>query len=187
MSAPTLPVKLSVAGSRSVLFQITGRTLFTFAALLFVALVLWLSASYPPRARQVPEVVGWFSLICLIIQLVLDSSPQLAARRDRLRSNQFFSIDEQVREARSTGEAESRLEVIAFFWLAFLLVGLVLLGFLVFIPIYILCYLRYQAEQTWFKSALCAGATWLFVDLLFVRLFEIRLYGGIILERFFDL
>lgn len=134
-----------------------------------------------------PEVVGWFSLICLVVQLVLDSSSQLAARRERLRSAQLSSIDKQVREARTTGESERRLEVIAFCWLAFLLVGLVLLGFLVFIPIYILCYLRYQAAFTWFKSALYAAVTWLFVDLLFVRLFEIRLYAGIILERFFDL
>lgn len=165
------------------MIRITGRTLFTFVALLFVALLLWLSSSYPPRARQVPEVVGWFSFICLIIQLVLDSSPKLAAQQHHLHA---FSVDEQVREARSSGDIESRLEVIAFCWLAFLLVGLVLLGFLVFIPIYILCYLRFQAERTWFESAIYAAATWLFVDLLFVRLFEIRLYSGMILERFFD-
>jgi hypothetical protein len=165
------------------LIRITGRSLFTFAALLVVVLLLWLSSGYPPRARQVPEVVSWFSLICLVIQLILDSCPKLAAQGNRFHA---FSIDEQVREARSSGDIESRLEVIAFCWLAFLLVGLVLLGFLVFIPIYILCYLRFQAERTWFNSVLYAAATWLFVDLLFVRLFEIRLYAGVLLERFFD-
>jgi hypothetical protein len=118
-----------------------------------------------------------------LVQLILDSCPKLAAQGNRFHA---FSIDEQVREARSSGDIESRLEVIAFCWLAFLLVGLVLLGFLVFIPIYILCYLRFQAERTWFNSVLYAAATWLFVDLLFVRLFEIRLYAGVLLERFFD-
>jgi Tripartite tricarboxylate transporter TctB family len=169
------------------LSQIKGRTLFTFAALLFVALLLWISSGYPPRARQVPQVVGWFSLVCLIIQLVLDSSPQLMARLDRLQSDRLFSVDEQVREARSTEGVEPRMELVAFAWLAFFLAGLMLLGFLVFIPVYILCYLRFQAAYPWFKSALYAAATWLFVDLLFVRLFEIRLYSGIILARFFDL
>jgi len=169
------------------LFQITGRTVFTFAALLFVALLLWISSGYPPRARQVPDVIGWFTLICLITQLVLDSAPQLTAKLGVLRSDQFYSVDKQVREARSTEQAQGRLEVIAFCWLLFLLAGLVLLGFLVFIPIYILCYLHYQAAHTWLKAAIYAGATWLFVYLLFVRLFEIRLYAGILLERFLDL
>ena len=165
------------------MIQITGRALFTFASLLFVALLLWLSSSYPPRARQVPEVVGWFSFFCLAVQLVLDAFPQLARRRHRFDA---FSVDDQVREARSSGHIERHLEVIAFCWLVFLLIGLVLLGFMVFIPIYIFCYLRFQAERTWLASAVYAAATWLFVDLLFVRLFEIRLYAGILLERFFD-
>lgn len=134
-----------------------------------------------------PDAVGWFTLICLIIQLVLDSAPKLTATQGGLQLNKALSVDERVREARSTENAQGRLEVVAFAWLAFLLVGLVLMGFLVFIPIYILCYLHFQAAYTWLRSAIYAAATWLFVDLLFVRLFEIRLYPGIILERFFDL
>jgi len=169
------------------LFHITGRTLFTFSALLFVALLLWISSGYPPRARQVPDVIGWFTLICLIIQLVLDGAPQLTAKLGVFRSDQLYPVDKQVREARATEQAQGRLEVIAFSWLLFLLVGLVLLGFLVFIPIYILCYLRFQAAHSWLRATVYAGATWLFVYLLFVRLFEIRLYTGMILERFLDL
>jgi hypothetical protein len=169
------------------LLQITGRTVFTSAALLFVALLLWISAGYPPRARQVPDVVGWFALICLIIQLVLDSVPRLTAREGVLRLDEVLSVEDQVREARATEKAQGRLEIMAFCWLAFLLAGLVLLGFLVFIPIYILCYLRFQAAHTWLRATIYAGATWLFVYLLFVRLFEIRLYPGMILERFLDL
>ena len=168
------------------MLQITSRTIFTFGALLFVVLLLWLASGYPPRARQVPDVVGWFTLICLIIQLVLDSAPRLSARQSGPRLDDILSVDEQVREARSSGEVEKRLEITAFCWLLFLLFGLVLMGFLVFIPIYIFSYLRFQASYKWLKAALYAAGTWLFVYLLFVRLFEIRLYAGILLERFFD-
>ncbi len=122
-----------------------------------------------------------------MIQLVLDAAPQLTGKQGRMQLNQVLSVDRQVRQARSTDQPESWLEVVAFCWLGFLLVGLVVLGFLVFIPIYILCYLHFQAAYTWLRSAIYAAATWLFVDLLFVRLFEIRLYPGMILERLFDL
>jgi len=130
--------------------------------------------------------VGWFTLICLIIQLVLDSAPRLTARQTGPRLDDLLSVEEQVREARSSGKVEKRLEIIAFCWLLFLLFGLVLMGFLVFIPIYVFSYLHFQASYKWVKAALYAAGTWLFVYLLFVRLFEIRLYAGILLERFFD-
>jgi hypothetical protein len=149
--------------------------------------MLWLASAFPPRARQVPETVAIFSLICLLIQLVLDSSPRLASYYARVEKRGFFSVDEQVQEARSGDATEFRLELVAYCWLAFLLTGLLLFGFLIWIPFYILLYLRIQATLSWLKSLIYAIGTLLFVYLLFVRLFEIRLYPGILLESFLDL
>lgn len=172
--------------SREPIFQLNSRFAFTLSALLFVALILWLASAYPPRARQVPETVAIFSAICLLIQLVLDSSPRLASYYGRLEKKGFFSVDEKVQEARSSDASEFRLEVVAYGWLAFLLTGLLLFGFLVWIPFYILLYLHFQAALSWLRSLIYAIGTSLFVYLLFVRLFEIRLYPGILLESFLD-
>ena len=166
--------------------RFTTRGLFTLLALLFVVLILWISAAYPPRARQVPEIVALFSLICLLIQFVLDVSPRLGASYSRAEKKGFFTVDEDLLETQTSDGVTPRLELNAHLWLASLLAGLLLLGFLIFIPFYILLYLRYQASLGWFKSAVCGLGTWLFVYLLFVRLFEIRLYPGMLLESLFE-
>jgi hypothetical protein len=98
----------------------------------------------------------------------------------------LFSVEGQVKEARASDGSDFRLELITYFWLGALLAGLLLFGFLISIPLYILFYLRFQAQVTWFKSALYGVASWAFVYLLFVRLFEIRLYEGLLIEPFLD-
>lgn len=185
-SAITLRGKPRTMNSREPLFRITSSGLFTFSALVFVVLLLWIAAAYPPRARQVPEIVGFFGLICLAVQLILDSSPRLTALYRKVEKQGLFDVDEQVHEARSGNGTEFRLEIISYCWLAFFLTALLVLGFLIAIPLYILLYLRFQAKISWLRSAVYAAGTWLFVYFLFVRLFEIRLYAGMILERFFE-
>lgn len=131
--------------------------------------------------------MGLFSLACLVIQFLLDSFPRLGALYGSMKTQGFFSADEQAKKARTGDGSEFKLELITYSWLAFLLAGLLLLGFLVFIPVYILLYLRLLAKLTWTQSVAFAAGTWLFVYFLFVRLFEIRLYAGILLSALFDL
>ncbi|MFQ5683022.1 MAG: hypothetical protein ACE5HC_07090 [Candidatus Binatia bacterium] len=166
-------------------FHLTPGSVFTLTAFVFVALILWLSTGYPPRARYVPQVIAIFSLICLAFQFALDSFPGLESLFRKVKREEPFSVEGQVRGARGGDNTVLQLEMTAYLWLAGLLGSLLLFGFLVSIPFYILFYLRFRAQMGWFKSALYGAGTWLFVDLLFVRLFEIRLYPGFVLEKFF--
>ncbi len=168
------------------LFQITSRALFTFFALLFVAFLLWLSFGYPPRARYVPQVVAIFSIVCLAIQWALDSSPVLQNLVSKVEKEETFAGEDQVKQARASDAPDFRLELISYLWLVVLLVSLLLFGFLISIPLYMIFYLRFQAQISWLKSGLYGVATWLFVYFLFVRLFEIRLYAGFLIEPFLD-
>jgi hypothetical protein len=172
--------------TKAPLFQITGRGIFTLCALFFTVIFLWLSADYPPRARYVPQVVAIFSMICLIMQLGLECFPGLADFYRKVEKAEIFSLDQAVGEQRRGGGPELRLEIVAYSWLLVLLGGLLLFGFLISIPLYVLFYLRFQAQLNWLKSALYGVGTWIFVYLLFVRLFEIRLYPGILIQTFLD-
>lgn len=171
---------------RKPFFRITGGSLFTLLALLFVVLLFWLSTGYPPRARYVPQVIAIFTLICLLMQLVLDSFPRLLDFYQRVEKGDIFRFDETFGEQAKGDGPELRLEMVAYFWLAVLLVGLLLFGFLISIPFYVLFYLRFQAQLKWLKSALYGIGTFLFIYFLFVRLFSIRLYPGILIETFLD-
>jgi hypothetical protein len=173
--------------SNEQLFTVTSSGIFTLSAIIFVVLVLYASTGYPPRARYVPQVIGIFSLICLAIQLVLDCFPALGNRYREVEEVNVFNRNIYGEKAPGVGGTRLQLEINTFSWLVALLAGLLLFGFLISIPFYILFYLRLQAHISWLKSAICAVGTWLFVYLIFARLFEIRLYTGFIIDRFLDI
>jgi len=172
--------------TRYPLIQITGRSLFSFLALLFVLLLLWLSTGYPPRARYVPQLVAYFTIICLLLQVILDSSPRLSALYGSVERAELFKSEPAGENQSGDGPPDLRQEITAYLWLAGLLAGLVLFGFLISIPCYILFYLRTQARLPWLNATLYGIGTFLFTYLLFVTLFEIRLYPGFLLETLLD-
>lgn len=158
-----------------------GRTIFTACAILIVGALLWLASGYPPRARYIPEIVAIFALVCLSIQLVIEIVTGLRQRTTPLPEGPPAEEAEAVQAGGSV-----RLELIAYFWLAGMLLGLFLVGFLVSIPLYVLLYLRFQAKIGWLGAFLYGFGTWAFTYFLFVRLFEIRLYYGILFESWMD-
>ncbi len=175
--------------SRDAIVRITARSVFTFFILLIVVLLLYLSTGYPPRARYVPQVIAVFGILCLLLQLILDSFPRLSASYRKMERENIFHLDETEPPSgkKANSAPELTLEVTTYLWLAVLLAGLYVLGFLVTIPLYILFYLRFQAQLTWVKSALYGIGTFLFIYLLFSVLFGLYLYPGIIIDTFTDL
>jgi len=159
-----------------------GRTIFTACAILTVGALLWLASGYPPRARYIPEIVAIFALVCLSVQLIVEIVTGVRQRTTPLAEGP----PAEEAEAAQAGSS-LRLELIAYFWLAVMLVGLFLFGFLVSIPVYILLYLRFQAQISWIAAFLYGFGTWAFTYFLFVRLFEIRLYYGVLFESWMDL
>lgn len=160
-----------------------GRTTFTACAILTVFALLWIASGYPPRARYIPEIVAIFALICLSAQLVIEIVAAFS-HRSALSRSAVGRPSEAAEEPEETGTL--RLELTAYFWLIVLLVGLFLFGFLVSIPVYTLLYLHFQARVSWFRAALYGSGAWVFTYVLFVRLFEIRLYYGLLFESWMD-
>jgi hypothetical protein len=131
-------------------------------------------------------LVAVFSLLCLALQFALDAFPGLKSFYGTIEKENVFSIDEGVKAARLGPDSDGRLDVLAYFWLLMLLGALFVLGFLISIPLYIAFYLRFQAGLGWSRSTIYGASTWLFVYLLFVRLFEIRLHSGMLIDWLLD-
>ncbi len=120
------------------------------------------------------------------MQLVLDSSPWLSALYRKVEKEDIFRDEKIQSEQKKDQGTDLRLEIITYFWLLSLLVGLLILGFLISIPFYVIFYLRFQAQLTWLKSGLYGIGTLLFIYLLFSLLFGIRLYPGFLLQLFLE-
>ncbi len=169
------------------IFKVTSGGIFTLSAILFVVLILWLTSGYPPAARHVPQVVCIFSLICLVVQLALDSFPPLGNIYGKIEGKGASVLEMLGEKVQGSDSISLRLEILVFLWLGALLAGLLLFGFLISIPSYILFYLRFQAQLGWLRSALYGACTLLFVYLIFVRLLEIRLYSGFIVDKILNI
>jgi hypothetical protein len=89
-----------------------------------------------------------------------------------------------VREARRLGvpmpvPPEAAFRRSALVWAAAFFVSLWVLGLIVTVPLFAFVYLRLAAGEGWPKAAAYAVATWLFIELVFIRLLHVPLPGGV--------
>ncbi|MGH2379002.1 MAG: tripartite tricarboxylate transporter TctB family protein [Candidatus Limnocylindria bacterium] len=68
----------------------------------------------------------------------------------------------------------------ALVWLGAFFVSMSMIGLAVTVPLFALAYLRLAAGESWAKAAAYAVASWLFLELLFIRLLHVPLPGGAI-------
>ncbi len=145
-----------------------GMTVLMLA--IFVAMV-GTAATYPADARFMPFVIGIPAIGLCLLQLFIDLKRKPAAAKDGGEPNELAEAEARIR--RMTGrdvtfevardstipqeeflpEAEAaRREKIL--WAAFLglIAGIMLVGFHVMTPLFIILFLRYLADYTWMRA-----------------------------------
>jgi len=160
-----------------------------------------MATQYPPQARFMPFVVGIPGLVMCLIQLVLEVRNARSGGKDEDDGkSEMKKAEEEV--ARITGrkmdfreaegaaavvvedsrEGRGRREVIM--WAAFLalIAGILLFGFWISVPLFILTFLRFYAERTWrFSLLLTVVATTIFYC-AFVLGLKVVLHEGFVVE-----
>lgn len=97
----------------------------------------------------------------------------------------LLAVVQVVREARRLGvwreiPPEAAFTRSALVWAVAFFVSLWMLGLVVTVPLFAFVYLRFAAGESWPKAAAYAVVTWLFIELLFIRLLHVPLPGGAI-------
>ncbi|HEV8534366.1 MAG TPA: tripartite tricarboxylate transporter TctB family protein [Candidatus Limnocylindria bacterium] len=90
-----------------------------------------------------------------------------------------------VREVRSLAlprivPAEAAVTRSALVWAVAFFVSLWVLGLIVTVPLFAFVYLRFAASERWLFAAAYGLASWLFVEIIFVRLLHVPLPAGAI-------
>lgn len=133
--------------------------------------MVYIASDYPPGARFMPFVVGIPALILCALQLLLDLRAAPAPAKDQRsdmekaeamvsqmtgRQMEFEAVQLAPGVTVSenpTAVANNREFVIWAFIVGFL-VGILLFGYYVAVPLFILFYLRSQAQASWAKAGL---------------------------------
>lgn len=130
------------------------------------------ATQYPPQARFMPLVVGLPGIALCLVQVVLE----IAARR---RATTGVTADGPGAEAR-------RRELVLWGSFLGLIASLILLGFWLTIPFFLLAFLRGYAKESWrFSLALSAGGSMLLALVFHVGL-GVMLHKGFLLEPVLD-
>lgn len=142
------------------------------AALAGVALTA--AAAWPIKTAFYPRVIGVPLLVLAAAEFILI----LRGAEDRAGSQ---AMDIELSDAPDPGLALRRTAGI-FAWILGFFLGIVLLGFPLAIPLFVLAYLRGQGKESWPLSVALAGVAWLAFNALFVRLLHLPFPEGVLLR-----
>jgi uncharacterized protein YqhQ len=147
----------------------TYFAIFIFAfALFFCVYALTFSQM---KTKLVPLAVSVVTLILAGIQLGTELLKK-PRKQDDKESKDACNVSD---------EKELHLYVTYFAWSIGLILGIYLLGFLISIPIFILSFLLLHGQRL-YKSALVAAITTISLYVIFVLIFKIDLYEGIVVR-----
>jgi putative tricarboxylic transport membrane protein len=155
--------------------KITPAAIFSFCALIFFCVFVYMAQDWRLQARLYPWAIGIPMLILAIVQVILDLKGVKAKQ-----SSDATPMDFQFTKDVDPIVAKKRA-ITMFAWLIgfFLLIWLV--GFPIGIAVMMFAYLKWQGRESWTLSILLTVIAWLCFWGLFVRLLHLPFPDGLVL------
>lgn len=173
---------------KATLNQRAGLTLVFLA---FAGTLFYLSFGLGSVARTVPFAIVIPTLLLLVVQLLMDLLPGLAAAYRRVENKDLFKVEgfrgqfgKPTRD-KSSEALERKSEAKALLWLLAMLAMIWILGFVLALPLYTLIYLKKRSEK-WLVAIPIALVIGCLVYGLSLLNLGARLYEGLLwqwLER----
>lgn len=149
--------------------------------LIFAFLVV-IGIGYNPLARLIPLVVGVPALLVSATQFILDLRETLRGEPPGQEVAGKKDAQKKAKKVELSSQELRRRELMAIGWLLAFLGLIVLTGFLVAIPIFILVFMRLYGREGWRLSLGLAVLLLIFVYMVFEIILGSDLYQGLILE-----
>jgi hypothetical protein len=137
---------------------------------IFVAMV-GLASQYPPDARFMPLIVGIPAIGLCLLQLGLDFRAALGSKAPAPAAHDERTV---------------RREVIMWAYFIGLVGGLLLFGFLLAIPVFVVVFLRHWARTSWRFALGMAAAASVILYVVFVQGLGVALHPGFVTEYVLD-
>lgn len=153
----------------------SGRVATTLAMLAIFSGMSLLAFGFPEKAAFTPLLVGIPGAVLCLAQLAIDLTGR-ARLAGPDKGDEFGDRD---------GDAISGRECFMFLWLAVFTGALVGFGFHIGGPLVVLLYIRFGERESWLNAVLAGVGTFLVVWLIFTKLLELPLFGGLLLPTLF--
>jgi Tripartite tricarboxylate transporter TctB family len=155
--------------------KIRPAAIFSFCALVFFCVWVYLAHEWRLQARLYPWAIGIPMLILAIVQVILDLKGVQAKQ-----SSDATPVDFQFTKEIDPATAKKRA-IIMFSWLAGFLLAIWLLGFPIAIALMMFTYLKFQGGESWVLSIALTVVAWLAFWGLFVKLLTLPFPEGVLI------
>jgi hypothetical protein len=152
--------------------KITPAALFSFCALVFFCVFVYLAQDWRLQARLYPWAIGVPMVILALIQVILDLRGFKAKQ-----STDATPMDFQFTKEIDPVTAKKRA-IIMFSWLLGFFGLIWLLGFPIGIPLMMFAYLKFHGGESWVLSITLTVIAWLFFYGLFIKLLHLPFPEG---------
>jgi hypothetical protein len=172
----------------------------TLTMLVVFTVMVGVASTYPAEARFMPFIVGIPAIALCLLQLALDlhrrRAPAVDSTEDPLkqaedqvariagRRVQFDMPSENAMFTETTLDERVRVrrEIIVWGYFLGLIAGILLLGFRIAIPVFLVAFLRFQAGTRWRSALLYGGLGALVMYLLFEKVLRVSLHTGFLTD-----
>ena len=172
----------------------------TLLMLAIFVVMVGVASTYPPEARFMPFIVGIPAIGLCLLQLAIDlyrrrvpegadSDDPLKEAEDQVarisgRRVQFDMPSENAMFTESSHDPREmvRREIIVWGYFLGLIACILLFGFHVAIPIFLVAFLRLQAETSWRNALIYGGAGAIVMFVLFEKVLRVGLHAGFVTE-----
>ena len=178
----------------------------TFLMLAIFSVMVGIATTYPPGARFMTFVVGIPAIGLCLLQLALDlyrrRTAEAGETRDALkdaedqvariagRRVQFEMPSDNVLFTESDLEPKARVrrEIIVWGYFLGLIACILLFGFRIMVPVFLIAFLHFRADVGWRNALIYGGVGALVMFVLFEKVLRVSLHSGFvtdfIMERF---
>jgi hypothetical protein len=174
----------------------------TLTMLVIFTVMVGVASTYPAEARFMPFIVGIPAIALCLLQLALDlyrrRAPAAEDDRDTLKQAedqvariaghrvQFDMPSENALFTASEHDGNERVrrEIIVWGYFLALIAGILLFGFHITVPVFLIAFLRFQAEASWRSAVAYGGLGALAMYVLFEKVLKVALHNGFVTDFF---
>jgi len=156
--------------------KITPAAIFSFCALIFFCVFVWLAQEWRLQARLYPWAIGIPMVILALAQVILDLRGVKAKE-----SPDGTPVDFQFSKDVDPAVAKKRA-ITMFSWLVGFFLLIWLLGFPIGIALMMFTYLKFQGRESWTLSVALTVIGWLCFYGLFVKLLTLPFPQGLLFQ-----
>jgi len=167
--------------------KLKSEKILVFVLLIIVIIFLVISLKYESTARLLPLVIGIPTLFLLFFQLLLETIPSFSKLKKNIESTNVFKKQEILQDKKLNKEENIKRknkklkdEKNILLWIAFLIITIWLIGFIIAIPIFLILFFSLNNIFKLHKSILISLVTSAIVYFLFDKLLNLTLYKGLL-------